>query len=334
MLNDQRVRIDQLTDLMSLEDVASDSDLCTASEYDSSSSLDEGSEASSLDDPDEGEQATKSNSNKEDTSSSGLFLSPAMANLLRRSVGSESDLQAAVLQNPSVEKMLVQRRGSDSGVNTNLNSKMVYCIQTKSATETAPHNNAHSSATTDQSDQRRPFDILKEILEEQGVPAQTRPAQSLQDFWVPRNIVGYTKELTDAVRNNDLATIRQLHESKSHNLQCCNKFGESIVHTAARRGTCDILRYMVQIAGVSVRVCCDSGRNPLHDACWTASPNFESVAFLLKECPDFLLLADMRGFTPLQYCPKDTWEEWAVFLRENSGLLLPQILSKSVFAAN
>jgi ankyrin repeat protein len=294
-----------------------------------SKSKNKGSEASSRfdDDPDEVVQH-EANPNKDDTSSRGLFLSPAMANLLRLSAGSESEKQTAVL-----EKILVPRRGSDSEVNTTLNSKRVNCIQTKSATETAAHNNAHN-ATTDQRVQRRPFDVLTKILKEQGVPTLTRPAQSLKDFWFPRNTVGYTKELTVAVRNDDLATIRHLHESKSHNLQCSNKFGESIVHTAARRGTCDILRYMVQIAGVSVRVCCDSGRNPLHDACWTGSPNFELVVLLLKECPDFLLLADTRGYTPLQYAPKETWEEWAVFLRENSGLLLPQILSKLVVAAN
>jgi hypothetical protein len=238
----------------------------------------------------------------------GLFLSSAMHNLLRGSVGSDSDLPAmAIAQDPTIKKLV--RRGSDSGVNVP-ESKVTYVIQTKSATK------CHDS------NEPKPCEVLKKILTEHGAPTETRSTLSLENFWVPWNTSGFTIELTDAIRTNNLPPIRRMHES-NHNLQCSNKFGESIVHTAARRGSLDVLEYLIHMADVSVRVCCDNGRTPLHDACWTDRPNFDCVRFLLRQCPDFLLLTDKRGWSPLEYAPRDTWGEWNTFLKENSALFLP-----------
>ena len=142
------------------------------------------------------------------------------------------------------------------------------------------------------------------------------------DYWAPWNSHGYTVELTDAVRQNNVATLRRLHQTAKVNLQCCNQFGESIVHTAARRGSLEVLQYMVLVADVSLHVCCDNQRNPLHDACWTGRPNFDSVRFLLEQCPEFLLLVDKRGLTPLEYTPKETWEDWNEFLRQHEHLVV------------
>lgn len=54
-------------------------------------------------------------------------------------------------------------------------------------------------------------------------------------------------------------------------------------------------------AGCSVQVCDDFGRTPLHDACWTSSPNFELISMLLDQDPWLLCLQDCRGSTPLGY---------------------------------
>ena len=74
-------------------------------------------------------------------------------------------------------------------------------------------------------------------------------------------------------------------------------------------------------ANVNIRVCCDSGRTPLHDACWTSKPDFSIVRLLLKECPDFLRIKDKRGFSPLAYVPHGQWGEWGDFLEKNKDLL-------------
>ena len=168
---------------------------------------------------------------------------------------------------------------------------------------------------------RRPFEVLKSILgldEELG--CIVRPSDTIGNgYFVPWDTTDYALA-TDAVRNGDLKKVRELQKA-GKNLQSSNNFGESIVHTAARRGQFGILRFLTEEAGVSLKVCCDSGRTPLHDACWTSTPNFACVRFILNKHPEFLFIADRRGFTPLQYAPNETWGEWGNFLEENREVL-------------
>jgi len=118
-----------------------------------------------------------------------------------------------------------------------------------------------------------------------------------------------------------------------------NKFGESIVHTAARRGTSHVMRFLLEEAQMTPAVCCDSGRTPLHDACWTcrdpthlrsqqqqqqqdSSQNpwlqkqqqQDVPAQLIAALPDLLYLTDRRGFPPLAYVPPNQWAAWRRFL--------------------
>lgn len=117
-----------------------------------------------------------------------------------------------------------------------------------------------------------------------------------------------------------------------------NKFGESIVHTAARRGTSHVMRFLLEEAQMTPAVCCDSGRTPLHDACWTCRdpthlPSQEEEeeegsqnprqqkqqqqdvpAQLIAALPDLLYLTDRRGFPPLAYVPPNQWAAWRRFL--------------------
>lgn len=242
----------------------------------------------------------------------GLFMSLTAQDLLKRCAASEGNLISTV----QLQETSLRRSGSTSDTiqHGTVPSGMVFCIQTKLAS-TGTHN---GDATTPQS----PVDVLKNMYKSSGKLYIIKEGKSLQDFWKPWNTDGYTLELTDAVRKNDLDSIRQMYETNNHNLQCSNQFGESIVHTAARRGATEILRYMVREANVSLRVCCDNGRNPLHDACWSGSPNFECLQFLVEECPGFLLLTDTRGHTPLHYAPRDSWPVWKNFLDENQRSLL------------
>jgi hypothetical protein len=139
-------------------------------------------------------------------------------------------------------------------------------------------------------------------------------------------ISSYDMDVATAVRNEDLRVLSRIHR-KGKTLQCCNRFGESIVHTVCRRGSIKILQFLMDTAQISLKVKCDYGRTPLHDACWTRDPNFELIAIVVKECPDFLWMTDKRGFTPLTYVQRDQWGMWCVFLEEHKLILKPKVIS-------
>lgn len=160
-----------------------------------------------------------------------------------------------------------------------------------------------------------PLEKLTAILLSRGMPYQTVSYMSVRDSYVSitdEMMEAYNAELMSAVRQNDIGKVRELHRA-GHQLQCCNRFGESIVHTAARRGHFEILYFLAQ-HHVSMRVLCDHGRTPLHDACWTTTPNFNAITFLIRECPDFLFTADNRRLTPLSYVPREAWGLWLFYL--------------------
>lgn len=172
-----------------------------------------------------------------------------------------------------------------------------------------------------------PQDYLCTILESVGISAATRPALSMNDFFLettPEHIAGYGQDIINAVREEDLDAIARIRESGA-TLQCCNKFGESIVHMACRRGSVGVLHYLLR-HGVSIRLTDDYGRTPLHDACWTQEPQFEVVKSIIQECPDLLLVTDKRGYTPLSYVRRDHWEEWCKFLEDHRELVVPREL--------
>lgn len=169
-----------------------------------------------------------------------------------------------------------------------------------------------------------PKETYKQILiEETGAVAQKSYRVVRGDFFVKGDERAHTVELMTAARLGDLKTIRQMHE-RGLNLQCCNRFKESIVHTAARRGHYEVLEYLSKHAGVSLRVCCDTGRTPLHEAAWSTTPNFRLVTLLLQDCPDLLGVVDSRQFAPLDYVPRSAFSAWNQFLNENRSLLIPR----------
>lgn len=134
-------------------------------------------------------------------------------------------------------------------------------------------------------------------------------------------VAAHCKEMTDAARSVNLKQLRQFLKD-GRNLECCNKFGESIVHIMCRRGSLEGLSFLVDKANVSLMVRDDFGRNPLHDAMWTDKPSFEMVKFILKNSPGLLFAKDKRGSSPLQYIPRPRWMEWSNFLTENKELVL------------
>jgi ankyrin repeat protein len=141
----------------------------------------------------------------------------------------------------------------------------------------------------------------------------------LDGFFLPikqEYVDAWTGDLVRTIRSQDLAALQQLHQS-GERLQACNAFGESIVHLSVRRGTPEMLNFLVQDVGISVRVCCDYGRTPLHDAAWGIATNphaYDMMEVLLQECPMQLFIVDKRGYTPLNYVPRDRWTECCAFL--------------------
>lgn len=136
------------------------------------------------------------------------------------------------------------------------------------------------------------------------------------------NIKAYTVEVISAVRLGNIDELERLLDL-GHCMQCCNKFGESILHLACRRGYTEVVRFLIEKAKVSINIKDDYGRTPLHDACWVNSPNFELIEMLIRSSPDLLLMQDIRGHTPLQYVKKDTTRQWDQFLTEKAHLIKP-----------
>jgi hypothetical protein len=175
-----------------------------------------------------------------------------------------------------------------------------------------------------------PDDYLQSIVKDTfGICPEKVTSCDLQDYFLsitPDMISSYDMDVATAVRNEDLRVLSRIHR-KGKTLQCCNRFGESIVHTVCRRGSIKILQFLMDTAQISLKVKCDYGRTPLHDACWTRDPNFELIAIVVKECPDFLWMTDKRGFTPLTYVQRDQWGMWCVFLEEHKLILKPKVIS-------
>jgi len=196
-----------------------------------------------------------------------------------------------------------------------------------------------NAATTGTSDLSVPVDInpdeyLKTIMGSMGYPSDPVDTLSVADFFhehTPEQIAAYDNETCNAARSDDLDALRGLFRA-GKTLQCSNRFGESLIHIACRRGSFPVISFLLTEAGVSIRVRDDCGRTPLHDACWASHPNFEVIRMLIEREPDFLMLCDKRGHTPLAYVRREKWGDWCRFLNENRTLLAPKgnILAKNM----
>jgi Ankyrin repeats (3 copies) len=164
----------------------------------------------------------------------------------------------------------------------------------------------------------KPDDYLRKIV---STNFKLFPAKSLSHFFTDitdKSVSGYDRKLFTALRGEDITSLRVMMK-EGHPMQCGNKFGETVVHLACRRNSDVVLNFLMDEAKVSIRVICDSGRTPLHDACWTSKPNWEIITKLLDECPDLLYITDNRGFTPLAYVPHAQWMTWCSYLERRGA---------------
>jgi Ankyrin repeats (3 copies) len=178
-----------------------------------------------------------------------------------------------------------------------------------------------------------PNETLARLWRNAGIPTNGVSFQNLPPRFICKWTVfdvqsfRYCLPVANAIRTGNLKVLQlALSDSPTMNLNACNRFGERLIHTAARRQEAEILKYLIHDQNVATRVICESGRTPLHDACWTMRPNFHAIRTLLEAVPDYLRIADNRGFTPLQYIPRDTWREWNDLLEQNPCLVVPRRL--------
>jgi hypothetical protein len=172
-----------------------------------------------------------------------------------------------------------------------------------------------------------------------GINFEAKQASSLISFFAEvteEQMAAYTTEVVRAVRNNDLDLLKTLH-GEGQTLDCSNRFGESLLNMACRRGFEAMVQYLME-NDVNVRLCDDGGRTPLHDACWNPTPQLKICQFLIEREPSLLLVADRRGCTAFQYARMEHWDQWRTFLFENRQCLLklnqPQILDIFAMSQN
>jgi hypothetical protein len=170
-----------------------------------------------------------------------------------------------------------------------------------------------------------PADFVKTFLEDNG---EGRNAKQVS-FHKPTEemIAAYKVELIEVFRENDVEKCRELHNA-GQSFQCCNRFGESLIHMACRRSWTNLVKFLVLEAGCSLVVQDDYGRTPFHDACWTPEPNFKLVEFLMEQVPELLNVTDVRGHTPFMYVRKAHWTVWRQFLEGRTAMLRPKKVAK------
>ena len=203
-----------------------------------------------------------------------------------------------------------------------------HAAQTASSSNDVTDTN-NSTEESEVSPQQLLMTTIRERTPEGTSPPTIRPVLSIENKFhehTPDEIAAYLPTAM-LVRNNDLPGLKMAHKgsSGSTTLQTSNKFGESLLHIACRRGYDDIARYLLDEAGVTPWVRDDYGRTPCHDACWTATPNLELMDLLVRRCPEMLLMSDKRGSTPLDYVRKDNWDVWRQFLSERWDVICPRV---------
>lgn len=197
--------------------------------------------------------------------------------------------------------------------------------QTNAISKETSHDQSISSNNLPSSQMRTenvcPHKFLLSILNEEGyILPDVQSSIHLPGFLevTDERIKDYGQDCIQAVRENNIPLLRKMHNG-GKNLQCSNRFGETLVHLACRRGLIEVVRFFIHEVQVSLRVRDDYGRTPLHDACWSSAPNFSLLELLIHHDPELLLIHDVRGHFPLTYTRKNHWGDWRNFLFERRG---------------
>jgi len=163
-----------------------------------------------------------------------------------------------------------------------------------------------------------PDDFVRQVMKAMyGIEPKVKKALDLGDYFpqiTDEQIAAYDILVVSATRENDVQRLKMLHSDKEMSLECCNRFGETLLHMACRRGFRDIGEFLLDDVKVNVRVRDDCGRTPFHDVCWNPQPQLELAEALLRRDPTLLLISDKRGHTPFQYARPQDWPVWRQFV--------------------
>ena len=169
---------------------------------------------------------------------------------------------------------------------------------------------------------KMPIDVVKEALSSRGYKCDTKPSMEMEEGFFVTLTEMYDQKVVNAIRSNDVESLRKLHAGGT-NLQCGNRFGETLIHLACRRSDKNLVSFLLDEAGVSLRVRDDFGRTPFHDACWRAEPDLDLLDMLLDRVPELLMLSDKRGHTPLCYSRREHWDKLVPFLLDRTDKFRP-----------
>lgn len=193
--------------------------------------------------------------------------------------------------------------------------------------------NSRNTCVPDLSPDAYVLKLFQAVLGFQLVTRPTLEASSLtynstQDPFIKpiseEQLANYDVDVVAACRENDLEELRLLHGT-GRSLSCCNRYGESLLHMACRRGFFPIVSFLVHGTGAAIRITDDCGRTPLHDALWHRDCQYSVVDLLIQLDPSLLLLCDKHGHTPFSYARREHWEVWKQFLWDRREHILQAV---------
>lgn len=205
-------------------------------------------------------------------------------------------------------------------------------VAAATATPVAPHTNETwllllSPLVRTLPAKTHPEDFLHEILRERGYSTQMVSVKDTAFFRTPEpdQVAAYDKVILSAVLDEDEAALERLRAA-GRRMDACNRFGDSVLHMACRRGRARALRYFLRVCGPQGVVLSDDfGRTVMHDACWTATPRFDVASAVLDVDTRLLRMLDSRGSSPLQYVPQDQWPLWCAFFESRKEVYWPRL---------
>lgn len=165
-------------------------------------------------------------------------------------------------------------------------------------------------------------DTIEERNERMKQYVFTPPTDELLD--------SYQINVVNAIRNSDLPTLRTLLQS-GHNMNACNRNGETLLHMACRCCSMEIVQFLCEEARVNVNVIDSVGRTVLHDICWRHKLDVELMEMFINRIhSDFFILPDKRGHTCFDYARKEHYNVWNTFIRTNAKAIIESSSSSDV----
>mmetsp|Transcript_19325 Transcript_19325/g.21613 ORF Transcript_19325/g.21613 Transcript_19325/m.21613 type:complete len:294 (+) Transcript_19325:99-980(+) len=132
-------------------------------------------------------------------------------------------------------------------------------------------------------------------------------------------------DILQALRSSNVEQLRSFLTEKKNGLkECRNQFGENLLHLACRMGGISwrVIAFLIQEAQVPLNVRDRFGRTPLHHACMSSHPNFDTIECVIRHVPRIcLLFEDDTGNIPFDLIPSRCYEGWTRFLSETKNIL-------------